>query len=398
MYKISLKEFSKIIGNFKIDNKPNLIFDESICIFLDELSKRILKDKQARKFADIISFGFWCRKSNILEIKKKINLNNLRIGRGILFHITPINVPINFAYSFAFGLLTGNCNIVRVSSRSFMQIEIILRIIKSIFKIKKFKKIQRNNLFVKYEKNENITSYFSSICNIRLIWGGDKTIDDIRRFKLSPNAFDITFADRYSFSIINANKLNILNTSELINLSEKFYNDSYFIDQNACSSPHLIYWVGKEIHKAKKKFWNSIYLTVKKKYNLEEKSAFDKFNKLQEDFLELENIKNIRTHENYIHRINLNKISKNISNLRGKWGYFYEYEAKNFKEIFKHVSPKFQTLSYFGFEREYLIDLIKKEKLTGIDRIVPIGETLNINLIWDGFDLSNVLSRIVDIK
>ena len=27
-------------------------------------------------------------------------LDNLRIGRGIAFHITPSNVPLNFAYSF----------------------------------------------------------------------------------------------------------------------------------------------------------------------------------------------------------------------------------------------------------------------------------------------------------
>ena len=143
---------------------------------------------------------------------------------------------------------------------------------------------------------------------------------------------------------------------------------------------------------------NSLHQTVKKKYELDEKGVFDKFNKLQEDSLKLRNIKNFKTHKNHIYRINLSKIDNNIENLRGKWGYFYEYDAKNFNEIFKQVSPKFQTLSYFGFNKNYLMNLLKNEKLTGIDRVVPIGETLNIGLVWDGFDLSNILSRVIEIK
>jgi hypothetical protein len=32
-------------------------------------------------------------------------------------------------------------------------------------------------------------------------------------------------------------------------------------------------------------------------------------------------------------------------------------------------------------------------RFNGIDRIVPIGKTTDFNLIWDGYDLINVLSR-----
>ena len=34
----------------------------------------------------------------------------------------------------------------------------------------------------------------------------------------------------------------------------------------------------------------------------------------------------------------------------------------------------------------------------GIDRIVPIGQALNINLIWDGYDLSKILTREIEIR
>lgn len=40
-------------------------------------------------------------------------------GRGVAFHIAPSNVAVNFAFSLAAGLLTGNANIVRLSSKPF---------------------------------------------------------------------------------------------------------------------------------------------------------------------------------------------------------------------------------------------------------------------------------------
>ena len=41
---------------------------------------------------------------------------------------------------------------------------------------------------------------------------------------------------------------------------------------------------------------------------------------------------------------------------------------------------------------------IKTQKFKGVDRIVPIGGSLDINLIWDGINVINHLSRIVNIK
>jgi hypothetical protein len=35
--------------------------------------------------------------------------------------------------------------------------------------------------------------------------------------------------------------------------------------------------------------------------------------------------------------------------------------------------------------------------LTGIDRIVPIGNALDIDFKWDGYDLIKTLSRIVSV-
>ena len=36
--------------------------------------------------------------------------------------------------------------------------------------------------------------------------------------------------------------------------------------------------------------------------------------------------------------------------------------------------------------------------IKGIDRFVPVGSALDINFIWDGYDLFKSLTRIIEVK
>ena len=45
-----------------------------------------------------------------------------------------------------------------------------------------------------------------------------------------------------------------------------------------------------------------------------------------------------------------------------------------------------------------LKNFVCKNELQGIDRIVPIGQGLEMSLYWDGYDMNKTLSRVVDIK
>ena len=68
--------------------------------------------------------GIFSQDGFILNTLKLNYTNNLsiKIARGIVFHVTPSNVPMNFAYSYIAGLLSGNNNIVRVPSKQFKQV------------------------------------------------------------------------------------------------------------------------------------------------------------------------------------------------------------------------------------------------------------------------------------
>ena len=54
-------------------------------------------------------------------------------------------------------------------------------------------------------------------------------------------------------------------------------------------------------------------------------------------------------------------------------------------------------MSYYGFNEDFLIDFIQNDTPQGIDRIVPIGKTMDFSMIWDGYDLIETLSRKIEI-
>ena len=79
-------------------------------------------------------------------------------------------------------------------------------------------------------------------------------------------------------------------------------------------------------------------------------------------------------------------------------GLFYEINVPNLDTIKRQINNRYQTLTYFGLEKKILKNFIFKNKLNGIDRIVPIGQALDINLFWDGYDINTILTRVIDIK
>ena len=181
-------------------------------------------------------------------------------------------------------------------------------------------------------------------------------------------------------------------------LGSEFYNDTYLMDQNACSSPHLIVWIGKNIEVAMEKFWLSVYNIVKQKYDIKTANIIDKYSKLCSDSLSLEGIKIYKQYGNLIYLMKMQKLPANIQILRGKCGYFYEYEITELNHFAKNVDHKIQTLTYFGFKKTDLISFVKNNRLSGIDRIVPIGRALDIGFYWDGYNVLNSLSRIIEVE
>jgi len=369
--------------------------------FLNQLSNIILKNPIAKSYPDVITFGYWCRVSNLKKIKQGYTNINNRKGLGIVFHIAPSNVPINFAFSYVFSLLTGNVSIVRVPSKQFKQIDIISSIINSLFVYPKYDLIKNNTYFIRYPQNDIVTKKLSSISNARLIWGSDQTLKTIKSFDTPSKCLDFPFSERYSFAVIGAAEVLDLDEVKLKRLVDDFFNDTYLMDQNACSSPQFIFWYAKYdqiTEAAKTKFWDAVNKKVNNEYDISAKSSVDKLTWMCLDLVNKDYVSGVNTNENNIYRIQVNTLPDSILELNGKYGYFYEYSTSDLRIIEKIIDVKIQTLTYFGINKEELFNIVYSSGNVGIDRIVPIGTALDIGMIWDGYDMMYSLSKIIDLK
>ena len=99
-----------------------------------------------------------------------------------------------------------------------------------------------------------------------------------------------------------------------------------------------------------------------------------------------------------MYRAELKCLMPGLENYRGKGGYFYEYSMKTLDEIVPAVTEKFQTVTYFGADPEEIRAVVIRNRLTGIDRIAPIGRAMDIGVIWDGYDLVRMLSRLINVE
>ena len=401
-----LEEIEFLIGD-KFENVEELLnqrsfdtFSDDTLSFLSDISEVILKSPQIRKYPDVATFAFYCRRSNLSGMKRNYLTDlHLRFGKGILFHITPGNVPVNFAYSLFAGLITGNINIVRVPSKDFEQVKIIVQAIRTVLKQERYKSIFSKRLYmVKYDRDSSATTFFSSFCDVRIIWGGDHTINDIRKSPISPKSTEVTFSDRYSISIISA--YNYLKCENKAKLALDFYNDTYLFDQNACTSPQTIYWFGsnEEVKNAQTVFWEMLQRTLEEKqFYLQPVLSVDKLTMFYAQAISFGDIEREPQNSNDIWRVKNSSVHHDIDLFKSSSGYFNEVVITSLDQLIPVISRKFQTIGYFGFSNDEMGNWIKKSKPLGIDRIVPIGRTMDFSLMWDGYNLVQALSRSIQV-
>lgn len=367
-------------------------FAEDAAAFLHDLSKELMGDGAAKAYSDVVTFAFWIRRSSVRKLRERFAREDgaRRLGRGVVFHVAPSNVPVNFAYSLAAGLLCGNANVVRVPSREFPQVELIADAVNRV--LPRHEAMRPYVQLVRYERDRSVNDYFSSLADVRVVWGGDETIAELRKSPLPPRSGEIAFADRYSLAVIDSDAY--LAIADKARTAEDFYNDTFFSDQNACTSPRAVIWTGGRIAEAKKAFWDELHELVKRKYALQ---PIQGVNKLTSGCLIAAAEPGVRVEprdDNLIVRVSVPALTERLMDYRDNSGYFYEYDCGDILELRALCDDKrCQTVAHIG-GKDALLPLIAAG-VKGIDRVVPVGKTMDFDLIWDGYDLPALLSRTV---
>ena len=380
----------KIVG--QMPSVPALPpFSGQVISFLNDLSKLVMQ--RGRQYSDVMTFGFWCRKGALLKEKENYHDLDRRLGRGIVFHSTPSNVPVNCAFSFAAGLLAGNANIVRLPAKDFPQVRIISDCVRELVETA-HKNLAPYICFVKFPPVKEITDLFSRMCHSRVVWGGDATIAQIRQSPLQPRANEVNFADRYSLAVIEGDMF--LEADDQDKIVQRFYNDTYFSDQNACTSPRIIVWLGRKKAVAKESFWKKVVAYAKERYSIAPVQTIGKMNALYKAAAKLD-LAGVTVEQPWLTRIQVDSLHPGIMHYRFNSGFFYEYDAESLADLLPMATVKSQTVTYYGLSREQILLFINENHPQGVDRFVPMGQSMDFSLVWDGCDLIQTLSRIVQV-
>ncbi len=383
-----------------ISNKPVEIFNESRIEFLAQLSRYLLAHPASKTLPDVVTFAYWCRHANVMRLRTPyLQEHRLRMGLGLTFHICPANVPVNFAFSMAFGLLSGNTCVLRLPSKASATADVLVQTIKTLLDETRYLALRQVLALVQYERDDEISKFWMSEADGRIVWGGDQTVTHMRAFPCKPRSREVAFSDRYSLCVLNP--VSILEMDERVfkQFCKDLFNDVYLMDQAACSSPQLIAWIGNQAdaRSAQTRLWPEVVQIAEQKHALQAVQVMDKFVQACRSALSGSHVQVIERHENLLYRVGLDGIDLHQDAYRGYFGTVHEVVLPHLDELAPIVNERYQTLTVQGIDNAFTREWIVRHQLRGIDRVVPVGRALDMNIVWDGYDMVGSLSRLIDV-
>lgn len=387
----------EIVACLSAPATPLVPFSDAIVDFCAGFSQAIFRDREASRYPELAALAFWMRKAELLRLRagfeKMAPADTVTVPRGLVFHIPPANVDTIFIYSWLLAVLTGNRNVIRMSSRRAAQADILLRLLRESLQ-NAAPELTNSALVLTYGHNDEATRALSLLCDVRVIWGGDHTVSAIRSAPLAPHARELTFPDRASLAVIRAARYSKLDANGRVKLADQFFNDAYWFHQMACSSPRLVVWVGAAdtVDEAAAAFWDALAACVKRKQF--ESPAAIHVRKLVfscEAILDFPVSEYRRDPEATVLRLE-SLVSLAREHCGG--GLFFSARIDNLKELVPVLQRRHQTMTHFGFDGSELRQLAAQFGGKAIDRMVPVGQALQFSRFWDGYDLLHEFSRL----
>ena len=384
------KDFSVIGGLYPPEIQSVDNFDEKVMSFLKDLSDALTKKPGCRRMPEIYALGFWCREGHLNQIKERQRRKSR--GSGLVLHIAPSNMPTMFAYSWITSLMAGNSNVVRLSGRTSDITEMLLSEINAVLEKQEHESVRKRNAFVRFPRGSRYLEEISAKASARVVWGGDSTVAEVCAVPSSEKCRDITFPDKYSIAVMDAEYIDSLNEVELRQLVHLFYNDTYGADQNACSSPRTVFWLKARDGGAVKKWWDALAAEAGN-YNLQPWIATEKYRTLCRTIASCKGLKTAQCYGNRLYVVPFENVECRLEELEGKFGIFYESMLKDISEIYPYLNDKIQTVVCCGINEEEFLEKVREADCAGVDRAVSVGEALNFDTIWDRKDIIDLLSE-----
>lgn len=363
----------------------------NVVLALAEISRLILRDSRAKEFPDLITFGFFCRESNLRRYLAGFSDLKYRVGLGGLLHVAPGNIPMNFAFSLVMGMVGGNANYIRLPSRMFDQAKLALELIGEALSAEEFEGVSKSILFFRSAKgSENFARLVKHADGI-IGWGGDTAIGALRSMPKRSQAREVYFASRTSSSILDAEGILRLSDTEMRVLVENFYNDTFLVDQNACSSPTAVFWLGSDdnFRDARDVFWSNLEKLVRERWVSWAPTGVRKVTDLFDFVQQKKTMIEIDFKTNALWTTS----DEDVLGSTQRYGYFFEDRVDSVSEITRRLRENEQTITYFGVDPEDIWEEVNCLERVRVERICSVGRALDMGLVWDGKDTLPLLSR-----
>ncbi|HKG55914.1 MAG TPA: acyl-CoA reductase [Candidatus Limnocylindrales bacterium] len=397
-------DISSFVATVTAARAAGCAFGDAEVRFCTSLAAALLGSGAGRN-PQLVSLGYWLRPASVERMRDRFarleDRGTLVVPRGRVFQVAPANVDTLFAYSWVLGLLGGNASVVRVSNRTTELTDTLLAAIRDVLDRPEFAELRGRNWLVRTPHDDATAAALSSIADVRVVWGGDATVEYFRRFPLPPRGRDIVFPNRHSLAIIDAAAIARATDEELAGAADAFFNDAYWFDQGACSSPRLVLWRaadGDDTAPARHRFKAAVGAAIgRRAYEAQlgaaiNKMAFGLRAAARVPGVVYERLSNEAT---WIELPDLAAYDRD--NCGG--GLFFEFVSRDVPaDLAALVGPEDQTAACYGIDRDDARSLARRLNGRGIDRWVRLGRALDFDATWDGYDLLQEFVKRVAIE
>lgn len=358
--------------------QPLPCFAPVICDFVAALSARL--QQEGRRHPDLAAFGFWLRSRQLAREQQRLQ------GRGPLgatFHLVPSNVPTVAFYSWLMALLMGNPCVVRLSSRRDPQQEAMLAILNELFSLGEWQEIAARTRFIRYDHDEDITAWLSALCRLRIIWGGDETIRQVRAIPLAPAAQEVVFPDRRSMAVLDSRWLAGLDPQEWQRTLDALQQDCTRFNQQACASPTTLCWLGEPDEGLRRRLLEALFAP----FATDPALAMERLIHSQQNAAEQGAMKVTR-----LPGVTLLTPTSTLRLAHVGGGTVAEFVADTLNELLAQPWDM-QTCVWVGGDRAGVEAVLPTASTCRIDRVVAPGQALAFEWHWDGIDMLQLCSR-----
>jgi Acyl-CoA reductase (LuxC) len=365
---------------------------------LSGVAESLLRDRALADTPALRLFGFAMRKGAMAALERDFRAGlpggTQAFGRGVVFHLPPTNVDTLFLYSWAVAYLSGNVSVTRLPSTIAPPIERALRLFLDAVPE------GDEDLFVTYPAREEINRALSAEADARLVWGGDEKVALFHDYPLRRGGKPLVFPDRRSFSVFDGEALAALDADGRRALAQRMSTDVFVFDQMACSSPHILYVQGDAARHgdAVDSFLADLGCAGTARATEPAAPAHGVVKLVQGCALAasgvVDRVARVSPHLTVVH----------LAEQPASWppriggGFLYMRYIDGLGDVEPAIDDADQTVTYFGFPPETLDAFVAMVGRRGVYRVVPVGQALDFDVVWDGYDLLRELVRLVRVR